>query len=194
MELLRINDKKLKVTLTKTDMRDYNLNTDNIDYNCDKTKQAFRDILSLAKNRTGFDTEDSKIFVQIYPARDGGCEMFVTKLTDEAKSEIHDFSAVYYFSSLTPLCRACALLVNYGFEDRSALYGSKNGFYLAISEDYKQNNNTYSVNERRNFVPNYPLLAEYGKRLNAEKILPVLKERYKEICAEGAVERMSKLN
>lgn len=194
MELLKINDKKLKVTLSENDMRDYRLDAEKIDYDCAETRRAFRDILTVAKSRTGFDTDECKIFVQIYPARDGGCEMFVTKLSDETDEGIHAFTAVYLFDDLTSLCCACSLLTRCGFRDRSALYGSDRGYYLIISEDFRQNNNTYSVNERRNCVPNYPILDEYGKRLAADKIIPVLKERFKEICPEMAVERMANLN
>ena len=147
MELIKINDCKLKVMLSEIDLKCYNLDCDKLDYDCSATKQAFR--------------------------------------------EMHALSAVYYFDDFASLAHACALLQQYGFKDRSALYSSNEGYYLAISEDYKQNNNTYSVNERGKGVPHYPILGEYGKRLRADKSLAFIKEHCLSVCSENAVERMS---
>ena len=195
MELIKINDSKLKVMLTEVDLKCYNLDCEKIDYDCRATKEAFREILNEAKNKTGFDTGDEKIFVQIYPGRCGGCEMFVTKLACETvENNIHAFSAVYYFEHFPDLANACGKLQSYGFKDRSALYSANDGYYLIISEDYKQNNNTYSVNERGKGVPHYPILGEYGKRLKADRSLALIREHCSLICAENAVERISVLN
>ncbi len=195
MELIKINDRKLKVMLSEGDLKCYNLDCDKIDYDCSATKAAFRRILNEAKAKTGFDTGEDRIFVQIYPARCGGCEMFVTRLEPESTdSALHTFSAVYYFDDLEALACACARLQAYGFKDRSALYADDNGYYLLLSEDYKQNNNTYSVNERGKSVPHYPLLGEYGKRLRADRTIAVVKEHCTRICAERAVERLSALH
>lgn len=94
MELIKINDCKLKVMLSEIDLKCYNLDCDKLDYDCSATKQAFREILKEAKKEIGFDTAEEKIFVQIYPGRCGGCEMYVTKLGfDEVETELHALSA-----------------------------------------------------------------------------------------------------
>lgn len=194
MELIKINDRKLKVMLSEVDLKLYDLDCDKIDYDCSATKAAFRAILSEARERVGFDTASDKIFVQIYPARCGGCEMFVTKLTERTEASVHSLSAVYYFEALEALIGACARLQEYGFKDRSAAYAGERGYYLLISEDYKQNNNTYSVNERGKSVPHYPLLGEYGRRLRADRTIPRVSEHCSLICAEDAVRRLAELN
>ena len=192
MELIKINDSKLKVMLSEGDLKCYNLDCDKLDYDCSATKEAFREILNEAKKETGFDTGDEKIFVQIYPGRCGGCEMYVTKLGfDEIETELHALSAVYCFDDFPSLAKACSILQQYGFKDRSSLYSLKEKYFLAISEDFKQNNNTYSVNERGKGVPHYPILSEYGKRIRADQSLAFIKEHGVAICAENAVACMS---
>lgn len=80
MELIVISDSKLKIMLTKEDLREYALDCNTLDYENTETRRAFWSILDEAKHRTGFDAASEKVFVQVYPSRAGGCEMYVTKL------------------------------------------------------------------------------------------------------------------
>ena len=73
MELLRIGESKLKVTLSSEDMERYSLDGDSMDYDNTETRSAVWQILDEAKHKTGFDAGGEKIFVQVYPARGGGC-------------------------------------------------------------------------------------------------------------------------
>ena len=80
MEFILIGDGKIKVSLTKEDLEEFELSADELDYANTETKRMFWDVLSRAKARTGFDTDGEKVLVQLYPSRDGGCEIFVTKI------------------------------------------------------------------------------------------------------------------
>ncbi|MBR7185413.1 MAG: adaptor protein MecA [Clostridia bacterium] len=88
MELILISDSKLKIMLTRDDMQQYALNCDTIDYDNTETRRAFWSILDEAKHRTGFDAAAERVFVQLYPSKEGGCEMYVTKLGfDEGRAQ-----------------------------------------------------------------------------------------------------------
>lgn len=80
MELILISDSKLKIMLTSADMQQYALDCDTIDYDNTETRRAFWNILDEAKHRTGFDAAAQRVFIQLYPSKGGGCEMYVTKL------------------------------------------------------------------------------------------------------------------
>ena len=80
MELILISDSKLKIMLTSADMQQYALDCDTIDYDNTETRRAFWNILDEAKHRTGFDAAAERVFIQLYPSKGGGCEMYVTKL------------------------------------------------------------------------------------------------------------------
>ncbi len=80
MELILINDTKLKIMLTREDMTRYDLDCESADYDNTETRRAFWSILDEAKHRTGFDAARDRVFIQLYPSREGGCEMFVTKV------------------------------------------------------------------------------------------------------------------
>ena len=113
MELILISDKKLKVMLSASDMQKYELDNDTIDYDNTETRRAFWQILDEAKHKTGFDAASEKVFIQVYPSRGGGCEMYVTKLgalssalPEDALSRKTSFSmlrgriGIYHFDTL----------------------------------------------------------------------------------------------
>ncbi len=81
MELHLIGVNKLKVTLTPDDMSEYALTCDTIDYDNTTTRRAFWDILDKARSRTGFDAASDRVFIQVYPNKSGGCDMYVTKIS-----------------------------------------------------------------------------------------------------------------
>ena len=80
MELILINSNKLKIMLTEADMIQYELDFNTINYDNIETRRAFWNILDEAKHRTGFDAASDRIFIQLYPSKEGGCEMYVTKV------------------------------------------------------------------------------------------------------------------
>lgn len=78
MELIPINESKLKIMLDEIDMKEYRLGAES-DCADTETRKAIRSILDLARDRIGFNTEGAEIFVQLYASKKGGCELFVTK-------------------------------------------------------------------------------------------------------------------
>lgn len=78
MELIPINESKLKIMLDEIDMREYRLGAES-DCADTETRRAIRSILDLARQKIGFNTEGAEIFVQLYASKKGGCELFVTK-------------------------------------------------------------------------------------------------------------------
>ena len=89
MELIPINESKLKIMLDESDMKEYNIG-DEADCANNETRLAIRNILDRARDQIGFNTEGSEIFVQLYTSKRGGCELFVTKssFSPEREEEI----------------------------------------------------------------------------------------------------------
>jgi negative regulator of genetic competence, sporulation and motility len=80
MELLVISESKLKIMLDEKDMEKYGLSTSELDYEDPPTRKKLLRILDDVKEHSGFDTAADKLLIQLYPSRDGGGELFVTKL------------------------------------------------------------------------------------------------------------------
>ncbi len=76
---MTLGDSKLKIVMTDEDMREYKLDTAS-DYSSPGYRRAFWQVLERAKRDVGFDTGGDKVLIQFYPLKNGGCEVFVTKL------------------------------------------------------------------------------------------------------------------
>ena len=81
MEYLIISESKLKVTLDLDELEQRSLEASALDYSDPDAKKLFGDILYAAKEELGFDTSGYRVLLQLYPSRDGGCELFITKLS-----------------------------------------------------------------------------------------------------------------
>ena len=99
MELILINQQKMKIMLSAPDMQHYELNTltlGNMSYLDDFSKNAFRHIINDAKAQSGFCIDGKRLLVQIYTSKCGGCEIFITKLDDnEAVEEDFEESSIF---------------------------------------------------------------------------------------------------
>ena len=187
MELLRIGSTKLKVTLTEEDMEKYHLDRETIDYDTTETRSAFWQILDAAKRETGFDAGGERLFIQVYPSRGGGCEMFVT-LVDEGEEEKPDpphralsVRSIYRFPSLSVLLTACRKLLGMGYDRESRAFAVDGEYCLVVGELCDGG------------ILQYGFLEEYGRRESGGVPLSYLSEHG--VClAEGdAVARLAAL-
>lgn len=80
MELIVISENKLKIMLTAPDMAHYELEGSRMDCADSHTRAAFRHIFRDVRAESGFDTEGERLLVQLYASKEGGCEIFITKL------------------------------------------------------------------------------------------------------------------
>ena len=152
MELIVISDKRLKIMLSADDMSAYNINALTLDTDNNKTKRILYDILDRAKRNAGFESDTDRVFVQIFPSREGGCEMFVTKFSDlydyeevdnvavahlhQAKGNAVKKRLVYRFWAMGDLLCACRALKNRKYKELSEVYASaeSDAVYLMLCE------------------------------------------------------------
>ncbi len=118
LEYLVINESKLKIIMTPEDAERYELKAQGADYDNPNTRKLFWRILDDAKDAVGFDPKGDKILIQFYPSRDGGCEIFVTKLGALSPSAA---KLVTESENVTMLSRARTL---YQFENINDLYSA----------------------------------------------------------------------
>ena len=209
MDLIRIDDNKLKIMLTPVDMQSYALD-DTMDYTKDETRQAFRSIMSEARSRTGFDAEGNRVYVQLYPSRSGGCEMFVTKLgircsADRAAepsphvsqrnshltAQPHALEAgaaeggrslAFAFTALEDLLCVCRRLHARAFGGSSAAYRSEDGrYYLLLGEIGSHRQPLLFDRASLSF------LNEFGTPQNADAVRLYIREHGRPICERDAV-------
>ncbi len=194
MELLLISENKIKISLTKADLDAYSITSDDIDYDNTETRRVFWTLLDEAKRKTGFDAAKSRIFIQIYPSRDGGCELYVSKISRAERDEelssnvLRELSKikeeakekktqVYLFDEINSLIAACRRLKAVGYNRSSSAYSEgKKRFFLTVD-----------LNGNNSFI------GEYGQRQRADRTMLYINEHCGVICEGDAVMRLAEL-
>jgi len=207
LELIMVSSLKLKIILTPTDMEKLNITNETLDYDTTATKKAFWDILDRAKKETGFDAANDRLYVQVFPANDGGCEMFVTKQLfrdsgDSKQAQIlhrkyckveksNNAELICEPGDLEALISLCIRLQKSGYHGSSKLYlNEKNKYILVLNTNRKYP--SFVQDGFLESIDHYPFIGEYGKTYEAdEKRLSYLNEYAELICEHDAVKIFS---
>ena len=178
LEYLVISESKLKIIMTPKDTEHYGFCANKADYDSPDTRRIFWRILDDAAEEVGFDPKGDKVLIQFYPSRDGGCEIFVTKLGALSTSAA---KLVTKSENVTMLSRARTL---YKFENRNSLSRALRAIPLA-SEDleiYITDNGVcfLSLEERGGVDANeYLGICEFAERCPKE-MLYYVREHFKQ--------------
>lgn len=161
MELIPISSQKLKVTMSAADLAQYSLSCDALDYENAATRRAVRTLLADVNTRCGFETAPDRVFVQVYPARGGGCELYITRLNDAAEEPSDpipsptelpprsdpaeqaeadgqaSFVCIYAFPTMRQLLCGCAALAAAGYQWESRAYEDeeRTRYFLTLREE-----------------------------------------------------------
>lgn len=196
MEMILINANKLKVILTPDDMERYALTCEMIDYDNTETRRAFWDIFDTAKHRTGFDAASARIYVQAYPSRGGGCELYVTRMVHKHAERVPtvslhvksmpvlddgEYICVFRFDTLNDLLNACEKLHDTGYSHPSSAYADRDTqkYYLLLPlfED----------------EVGFSFLEEYGHRMTEQVIRSYISEHCICLTRDAAVDLLAAL-
>ena len=197
MELIRISESKLEIMLTPTDMRQFELSTDNFYDDSEKMHRSFRRLFDEVKRQSGFEADDHRISVQYFPSREGGCEMFISNLSNDREKTscaltptqgMHPAtrtrgsfcrSFAYRFEGLEELLSVCRRLLPMDYITASSAYRDDAGRYYLFLSTFAAS--PFATPEELYFV------VEYGSLENASQLRLYLAEHGTIICAEDAV-------
>ncbi len=184
--------------LTPQDMEYYELCNEDIDYDSTETRRAFWQILDEVKHKTGFDAAGDKVFIQLYPSREGGCEMYVTKLDEVPSlpggqtglpSNVRATrSCCYVFSTLDKLLRVCRILLCGHYKEESSAYALDDGSYALVLCDGGKSKPSFL-----GAPDTYSFIEEFGTRARAKEKLIFFKEHGTCLCDKDAVKELGSL-
>lgn len=97
MKLVRSGNNALRISLTPEDLKQFQVDLNDFDYDLPKGKKIIWQLFDKAREETGFDAQEERVYIQLYPKCDGGCELFVIKLEEEERDcfLFHSFDAFY---------------------------------------------------------------------------------------------------
>lgn len=171
MEFLLIGESKIKIVLNREEAEKYRLDTASADVSGPGARRIFWRILEEAKREVGFDPAGDKVLIQLYPLKNGGCELFVTKLGILSESSARLVSksdriamlskkrSIYAFDRLEDIISAARAIrsVAGGFSPNSDVYTEDGRYFLAI-EEYGKGGEPVE----------FPCILEFGTVVTAE--------------------------
>ena len=136
MEVIRINRERIKIMLSPADMVEMDINCEVLDSFDKRGKEAFGKIMQEARDKCGFISCGRKILVQVFPSKDGGCEMFITKVNDgELSSRVKKQRKYYYkFEVFQDLLGFCAAIMNINYNCDVYKDTEKEIYYIIADE------------------------------------------------------------
>jgi negative regulator of genetic competence, sporulation and motility len=210
MELIIINENKLKILMSAKEMKSYGLDENEFHLSISDTRKILSKILHNSPTKTGFESlsPDEKILLQLYPEKKGGCELYVTRLsldekhTDKEKqimsadensllpvfigSEPSEKKPLicYSFEGLKNITLSCKALKKYDCSEESSVYvDDDNRYYLMIKSQP-------SVSQKSTLSS---VLSEFGEIINAEQTMLRMSEYGRCICTNNAIAIFSEL-
>lgn len=189
MDMIVISDSKLKLMLTKNDMKRLDISCESIDYDNSDTRIALRSILEEVKCQSGVDLLGKRICIQVYPSREGGCEMFVNVLpaaiSDRRKKEsaptptarVCRSQGIYCFrDGMTALISFCSALRRMGYPGRSSLYRDtrSSAVYLILDESGGKYSFICEYGGERREAPAAEYISEYCSPIRENDAVEIL--------------------
>ena len=192
MDFLKINENKLKITLSAAELEEWGVCAEDMDGADLRSRTLLRKLLRRAEEEVGFFTERLRTLVQLYVSRDGGCEIFVSRLPSPddlseslcAESPVchGSSSAVFSFDHLAELLSVCRRLRQLGYaEASSAFRGSDKKYYLCLEGAEL----TWELQPSK-----YTFIYEYGTRESECAVRQMLREYGHLICPSDAVAQL----
>ena len=168
MKIERVSDTQLKLTLTKADLAERDIQLEDLIRPGEKTQQLFRDIMEQAMEECDFITENTPLMVEAVPVGLDGIMIIVTKVeskdknsnptelfhqakdlhrfkkkplaTEEVEAKEDDDLLVYSFSKLDDVIDLSIRLEPL-FHGASSLYKNEGRYFLVMQ------GNTYTTEE-----------------------------------------------
>lgn len=193
MEILRIGKHAIKISLNNDETQEYKiLNSDDID--SEEIRESFARLLSKVKETVDFSYAGRKIFTEIFPSKDGGCEIYVSCISVEAENAVYKdkgdqsdnkkprlMISIFDFENMENLLLVCYRLREINYKSRSSVYYDeyKKRYFLMLEDIY--------IKDLK-----YAFLLEYAKYIKGT-VASYIKEHCKCILKKDGVKILSAL-
>lgn len=184
MKIEPLDDKTVKIVLSKGDMDTFHLTYEEMDYQNPDTKRVLLKLIDAVRRESSVDLAGGKLFIEAFPYADGGCILYVNVLPGSGPERParpktgFDTPLVFLFGDLESLCRASARLQGRYSHTilKSSLYLLEGRYCLALYTYFKLDG------------PISRLLSEYGDFFGKGPVTAAfLREHGKVLCEEEAL-------
>lgn len=152
MKIEIVDEKTLKVSLSKADMDSLNVCYDELDYKNPLTRRMIISVLDIIKSRCDLNLSDEKLFVEAFPYIDGGCILYIRigyekKISSSRKKQSFNTPIIYEFKDIDELGMGISLLSKSFFHIilESSLYILDQSYYLLLYTYFKMDDRISSA-------------------------------------------------
>lgn len=181
-----LDDKTVKILLSKFDMTTFNLCYDEMDYKNPETKRVILKLIDEIKKEVKINLNTGKLFIEAFPYADGGCILYVnvldsTKIQSQAQKKLKpgfDTPLIFMLEDVNSLgTLSNRLITRYSHIIlKSSLYLWDNKYYLMLYTYFKMDSEIIN------------LINEYGKLYGKGTIQSsIIKEHAKELITNDAI-------
>ena len=202
MKIEKINDNKIKITLSAKDLADINLDFQSLRHNSPEVQTLFWDMMKLAESEHGFTASNCQLFIEAASVTNGNFIVTITKLNDvsalpqsrslhpkvssnlkiKRKPTSYSQSCIIRFSSFDNIIDALKQNT-LPLKISSSLYEYNNAYYLSIKPNISQSNE---------FKKLVFLLSEFGEITHDFKYVEgIINEYGNKIIAKDALKTLS---
>ena len=178
METIVISDDRMKIMLSREELKEYCLDGCHLDTENDRVRAALRRVIDEAGRKIGFTASPGRLHVQVYESREGGCEMFVTRLPSEIFEESKEGVTLYGFADLQAMVMLCRRLFAVGYDAAGDAYRLGDLYFLMLHSDEPYVACDFGLLADRSLCP---YITEYGDLLTHGDAVPFLAA----LCVEG---------
>lgn len=190
MKIDVLSNSTVKITLTRLDMKDYDVRYENLSRKSPDTKKLLSEVLKVVSLESDmfFDANADRLFIEAFPRSDGGCMLYISSLEEEEramkpkKNELVSHLLTCHVEGVDNLAKLCSTLCSQkaakGIEFTSSLYGKGSKFRLIVSAE-------------SGIMRLEAVLKEYGTVFYDDLSAASAREHYTEISAENAAEVIS---
>lgn len=157
MKFEKLNDTKIKISVSMHDMEQNNVSIQNLFSNSESSQKLLQNILKMAENEIDFKVNDSKLLIEATLTSDEECIFIITKLQEIFSKTPQNNNFIFKFDNFDNFINLCTFLNN--FSDLNLKDFSQN-FSLILY------NNTYYLYDSN--VENFSVLLDYMKNVFAE--------------------------
>lgn len=189
MKIEKINDYKVKITISSIDLKKREIDIDDLIYNSPKAQELFWDILYQAYIEQGFEVKDEQLIVEAIPNSKDSFVITITKYRNkhmlkpgpnkflkgiDTKRSVKPKEICYCFNNLEDIIQLCKRIIN-TYRGDSSVFRHKSTYYIILKPYDTESNSLIEV-----------LSEEYGSKCKTSEIF--LKEYGKTIIENSAVE------
>lgn len=198
MRIEKINDNKIKVTLSTRELEERNLDFQSLRYNTPEAQTLFWDMMKQAENEHGFKTTNCQLFIEAASIDNSQFIVTITKLQGKAlppapskkklplpelkarkKQTVKSKNYIYKFNDFEQICNLISA-IDIPQSLTSTLYEYNGNYFIVANTSRKLH---LLISEFAEIVKDVlyteGLLEEYGNKIIDKKAFEVLQKNFK---------------